>query len=170
MCFDMDRSLKPVKNALHHILSDAPAGNFRDYFCRTESGPEDEFERLGVAHTGRFLRGNQSQLGALGAHLLGIDAAPIVADLDHNLIALMKSMQPDLSMRRLAQAPAQLGRLNAMTDRVPHQMRERLGDGVDNTFIQVGLLSAEFQIHFPLALPSHLSLSIPQRAGTPTSS
>ncbi len=69
----------------------------------------------------------------------------------------MKGMQPDLPSRRLAQAPPLLGRFNAVTDRVPHQMSQRLGDGVENAFIQIGFLSAEFKIHFPLALPRHVA-------------
>jgi len=92
-------------NALHHIHSHPAPGDFRDYLCRTESRTEDKIERLGVTHTGSFLRADQSHLGRLGANLLTVNAPSIVADLDHHLIALMKGMQPDLPSRRLAQAP-----------------------------------------------------------------
>jgi hypothetical protein len=75
---------------LHHVHANTAAGNFRDYLCGTESGTENKFERLSVTHAGRFLQSNQSLFNGLGANLLRINAAPIVADLDYNLITLMK--------------------------------------------------------------------------------
>ncbi len=122
-----------------------------------ESGPEDEVQGLGFAQTRRFFRRQHSQFDRFAANLLRIDAPPIVANLDHHLIALVIGIQPDLSSRRLALAPALLGRFDAVADRVPHHMRQGLGDGVENALIEVGFLPTEFQIHFAAALPRHIA-------------
>ena len=98
-----------------------------------------------------------SQLDRLGADFLHIDAAPIVTDLDHHLIALMQGMQPDLSSRWLAQTPALLRRFNAVTDCIANQMGERFGNRVENALVEVGFLSAEFKIHFAPTLPGHIA-------------
>ena len=155
--FHVDRGFQPLEHALHHVHSDAASGNFGDFFCGAESGAEDEVQGLAFGQARRFFRRHHSQFERFGANFLGVDAAAIVADLDHHLIALVIGIQLDLSPRRLAQAPAFLGRFNAVADRVPHQMRQGFGDGVENAFVEVGLLTGEFQIHFAAALPRHIA-------------
>ena len=36
-------------------------------------------------------------------------------------------------------------------------MRQRFGDGVKNAFVEVGLLTRKFEIHFAAALPRHIA-------------
>ena len=69
----------------------------------------------------------------------------------------MIGVQTDLAPRRLALAAALLGRFNAVTDRVSHQVRQGLGDGVEDALVEIGVLSAQFQIYFAAALPRHIA-------------
>ena len=111
-----------------------------------EAGPEDEVERLGFAQPRGFFGRRQSQFDGLGANLLRVDAAAVVGDFDDDLIAVVIGVQPDDALRRLAQFAALFGRLNAVAHRVAHQMGERLGDGVENSFVEIGVLPADDQV------------------------
>ena len=86
-------------------------------------------------------------------NFLRIDAAPVVADLDHHLVALVIRVQPDCSLRRLSRLCAAPRRLDAMADGVAHQVRERLGNGIQNAFVEIGFLPADDQFDFASALP-----------------
>ncbi len=60
-------------------------------------------------------------------------------------------------MRSLAQLAALFGRLDAVADGVADQMRQRLGDGVENSFVEIGVLPADVEFHFAPALPRHIA-------------
>ena len=105
----------------------------------------------------RFFRRHHSELDRLGANFLYIHTAPVVADFDYNLIALMMSIQAYRPVRRFAGHAALFGRFDAVADGIAHHVGERLGDSIENSFIEVGVLSAEIQIHFASALPGHIA-------------
>ena len=107
-----------------------------------------------------------SQFDGLGANLLRVHAAAIVGDFDDDLIALVIRIQPDDTLRRLAQLAALFGRLDAVTHRVAHQMRERLGDGVENSFVEIGVLPADVELDVAAALPRHVAHHARESAGT----
>src|SRR4029077_7923736 len=129
------------KHALHYVHPHPSTRNFRDYFGGTESGTEDEVQCFRLGQARRFFHGRHSQFDRFAANLLRVDAPAIVANLDHHLIALVIGIQPDLPSRWLALTPALLSRFDSVSYRVPIQMRQWFGDGVENAFIEVGLLS-----------------------------
>ena len=55
-------------------------------------------------------------------------------------------------MRPLARANALLGGLDAMANRISHQVGQRLGDRIQNAFVEIGLPTLDDQLHFFPAL------------------
>ena len=92
-----------MQHALHHIHAHAAAGDFGDLFGGAEAGAEDEVEGFGFVQARSFFRRGDAQLDGLGPNLLGIDAAAVVGDFDHDLVAVVIRVQPDHPLRRLAQ-------------------------------------------------------------------
>ncbi len=74
-----------------------------------------------------------------------IDAAAIVADFDDDLGALVVGVQVNGAARRLTSAHTLLGRLDAVIGGVADQVSERLGEGVEYGFIEVGVFAGDFQ-------------------------
>ena len=85
--------------------------------------------------------------------LIAAAAIWIIGHLNHNLIALMVGIQLDHPDRGLAEFTAFLGRFDAVADRVANEMSERLGDGVENPFVEICFLAADHEFHFAPALP-----------------
>jgi hypothetical protein len=155
---DMDGGLQPVQHALHHVHAHAASGNFGDLFRRAESGPEDEFHSFGFADARRFFGSHNSQFDRFGANLLDIDAASVVADFDHHLIALMKEHAAGSFPAAACPGCAALRRFNAVTDRVAHQMRQRFGDRIENAFVEIGFLARSIPV------PLRARIAAPHRA------
>src|SRR5271165_1636916 len=152
-----DRGFETVQHALDDVHSDATPGNFGDLGGRAETRTEDEIEGLGLVQQGSFLGRCEAEFDGFGANFPGIDAAAVVADLDDDLVALMIGVETDHALRRLTRLTAFFGRFNAVADGVADQVRERLGDRVENSFVEIGLLPAERQFHVPPALPGDVA-------------
>ena len=92
-----------MQHALHHVHANAASGNFGDLLGRAEAGAEDEVESFRFAQPRGFFGSRQPKFNGLGANLLRIDAAAIVGDFDDHLVAVVIGVQPDDSLRLLAQ-------------------------------------------------------------------
>jgi hypothetical protein len=59
----------------------------------------------------------------------------------------------DHAVRGLARFAALFRRFNSMADRIADQVRQRLGDGVEDAFVEIGILSADSQLDIATTLP-----------------
>ncbi len=133
------------------------SGNLGDLFRRAEAWPEDKIQRFCVAQPGCFFRGHQPELDRLAANSLHVHASAVVTHFDHHLIPLVMRLEPDCTVRRLAQPAAFLHRFDAVAHCVPHHVGKRLGDRVQDPLVQIGLLAAQYQFHLAAALPGHIA-------------
>ena len=152
MSGNFHRAFQAVQHALHHIQADAASGDFGNLLGRTEPGLEDQFQNVAFAEPGRFFRADQFLLDRLGDDAPGVDAAPVVANLYNHLIAVVVGSETDGSDGRLAAARARFGGFNAMADSVPDQVRDRLGNRVQQALVEIGVLTADHEFDFFAAL------------------
>ena len=75
------------------------------------------------------------------AHALEIDALPVVLHADLDRVAFVARGDGERALRRLAEGEAHLGRLDAVRDRVAHQVEQRLGHALDHRLVDLGLLA-----------------------------
>src|SRR2546423_216633 len=155
--FQTHRSFQAVQHALHDIHADPASGNFGDLLGRAEAGTEDIIQGFGFRELGEFFRRRQPEFDGLGANLLDIDAASVVADFHDYLIPMVVGIQPNCSLRALAELAAFFRRLNAVADGVADQMGQRLGNGVQDSLIQIGIMSADRQLYFAVALARYIA-------------
>src|SRR5258708_9493224 len=129
------------------------ARNFGDFFRRGESRLQDQIQRLRFGEAG-WLFGFQQSLGqgAL-ADFTRINTGPVIGDLDHHLVSLVISAQAQYALRPLARANALFGGLDAVANRVSDQMGERLGNRIQDGFVEIGLPTPNNQLNFFPALP-----------------
>ncbi len=89
-------------------------------------------------------------------HFFAIDAAAVVHDFDHDLIALVVGVQRNGATRGFSCGGAFGGRFDAVVGRIADQMRERLGECVQNAFIEIGVLPGNFQGDILVAQLGHI--------------
>ncbi len=160
------RSLEPMQYALHDVQTNAPAGDFGDLIRRAESWTEDEIQNVCFAEPVGLFRLQETSFDGSVLDFLGIDAAPIVTDLDDDLIALVVGLETDGSMSWLAATSTFVGAFNTVSDRVSNQMRHRFGDGVEQALVQGGVLAIQYEFDLLAALlgdvPNHAGKSAEQ--------
>ena len=93
---------------------DAASGHLRHLRAGRQADREHELDDLLVGELTRLLVGDQPLLARLAPHRRRIDPAPVVAHLDHDLLALMERSHGDLGLLGLAGGPAGLRRLDAV--------------------------------------------------------
>src|SRR2546422_994260 len=77
---------------LHYVHADAAPREIRRLFARREPGPEDERERIAHGEIARFVRGEDPATQGDVRDLLRIHAAPVVFDLEQDLISLLEGV------------------------------------------------------------------------------
>src|SRR5579862_1483403 len=122
VCLDLDLRFQPLQHAQYYIHAHAAAGNLCNLVGCAETRLEDEIQSLRFVHPRQFLCSGHSQLDRFAANLFEIDTAPIVADLDHHLIALVVGVQPDAATRRLSCTSPLFWTLDAVTHRIANQV------------------------------------------------
>ena len=130
----------------YHIHAHAPTGDLGDDGRGGEARLEDHVLGLAVGH-GLRLGGCDVALahGAL-ADLLGIDARPVIADLDDDAVSLLARAEVNRSVRGLARRQAGLGVLDAVVDRVAHYVDERVVDLLEDLLVEFGLAAVDHQL------------------------
>ena len=78
--------------------------------------------------------------------LLGIDARAVVADLDDDAVALLACAQVHRAVRGLAERQARLGVLDAVVDRVAHDVDERVVDLLEHLLVEFGVAALDDQL------------------------
>src|SRR5579864_961920 len=104
-----------------------------------------------------FFACDQCLLDGLANQLVAIDTSAIVRTLDHNLIALMVSVEANRSICRFAGRESLLWCLDAVIHTIAYEMRKRFRECVKNAFIEIGLLAMNLQVHFLSAGFGHVA-------------
>src|SRR6202035_192499 len=118
--------------------------------------PETSVTWSAVLKPGRKMKSRASASLSRAASLR-VDAATVVGNFDDDLVPLVIGVQPDDALRRLPKFLALFSRLDAVTHRVAHEMGERFGDGIENSLVEVGVLSAEIKLDFAAALTRNVA-------------
>ncbi len=111
-------------------------------------------ERLGMKTRAVFCAGGHA-VGLLGRDEAGgprladqsfaVDAAAVVGDLDQYLVAGLAGGDPERAGGLLAGLGAQLGRLDAVVDRVADDMGERIADHLDHLAVELDVAAVGFE-------------------------
>src|SRR6266436_6208166 len=143
----MNSSLEAVQDRSNDIHSDATARNL----CYFRSGAEPRFknkiESFLISEALGLFGFQDSLFDSTGAQLNGIHAAAVVANLDHDLSALVISVEIDGATRRLSHSEALVGRLDAVINGVADEMHQRFGKGVENALVKIGVLTGQLESH-----------------------
>ena len=117
-----------------------------------EPGSEDQ----GCDLRGREIVGQVGvdEPGVDGAlqHLRQIDARAVVGDVDHDRVLLAPRLDDESTDLALARRTPLFAALDAVIDRVAHQVQERLGEAIENRAVELELDAHELHLH-PLAGP-----------------
>ena len=147
--FKSDLSAQPLHPFLHNRHAQAMARDIRDEGARAETGTIDQVERLLVRQRFRRLGGQQTGLDRRRSHVRRNNPASIILNADLDPPALQGSDgHGDLPSRRLACLNAGRRRLDAVVNRVAHQVDERVLDRLQH-----------FPVHFQIASlhrPAHV--------------
>src|SRR5262249_42448539 len=148
--FNVKRTSQPCHRVAHHIEADAAPTLFGERFCSSEALAEDKVNRLFLCQMGIGI--DPAKGDGPGPYPLGIDAGAIVTHRDDNLIALIGRRDDDGPGARFAVPLAGDRRLDAMIDRVAHQMQQGTCDLFEDlaVHLSLGALSEELDL-LPLA-------------------
>src|SRR5579862_4137883 len=146
-----------MQHGLHHVQADAATRDLGDLGGGAESGPEHQSENFSFSQSLRLFRGKETLFDGFGFDFLNINSRAIVGDFNDNLIAVMIRSELDGSTRRLPVSDSLFGALNAMTDGIADEMGHRLGNDIEQTLVEIGLLTLHHQGHFLTALLGYVS-------------
>src|SRR5580692_5101193 len=153
---NVHRALEAMQDALHDVQTNAAARNFGDLVCGAESRAEDEIHNVRFAEPAGFFPFQQASFYGSRLDLLRVDAAAVVADFHDDLIALMVSLETDGSLGRLTSASALFGAFNAVSNRIPNQVRHWFGDGIQQALVQGSVLPIQNQVDLLVTLLGHV--------------
>ena len=140
--------------ALDDVHADAAAGQVGDLVGGGEARLEDEAEDLAVGQ--RAAGFDQAALDCLGQDLVALQAAAVVADLDDDAAGVVVGVQRDRALRGLAARDAHVRGLDAVVDRVAHQVRQRIGDLLDDRLVELGVLAVDDELDVLAELARHV--------------
>ena len=142
---DRDAAAQRLDRAFDDIHADPSAGNVGDARRGGEAGKKEQIVDFAVAElrVGR----NQLLLDGDRANARSVDSRAVVRDLDDDSPGAMRRRQLDLALGGFARRRANLGRLNAVIDRVADHMGERIGQTLDDGSIDFRRLPLGSQPH-----------------------
>ena len=130
----------------HGVHADTATGHVARVLGGGEARREDELRGAGGVDGGRVAGLDEAALDGLAGHARGVDAAPVVADVDHDPASGLARGDGEAPARRLARGDALLRRLEAVVEGVADEVHERVADGVDDGPVQLGLLADELEV------------------------
>ena len=116
------------------------------FSAREKPGRKIRFSGLALVHRAGLLGREQSAGDGLLLEPGRVDAAAVVADGDIDFARLVEGPQHDRGLGRLAGRPALLRRLDAVIDGVPHQVSERVANGLDDRLVEFHLRPFDLQV------------------------
>jgi hypothetical protein len=76
---------------------------------------------------------------------VGVGSGAVVGDFEHDVAALVIGVQPDDALVELSGRASGLGGLEAMVDRVPYEVKERVRESVEHGLVELGFLAVELE-------------------------
>ena len=110
-----------------------------------EAGHKDKLQQLALGELRGTIGRNQPALDGLLADLLDGNAGAVVGDLDDDVAALLAGAQLQRSLGVFSCRLAHFGRLDAVIERVPDRVGERVLDGFEQALVQFGVLALHLQ-------------------------
>ncbi|OIQ82959.1 hypothetical protein GALL_352550 [mine drainage metagenome] len=160
---DVDRPADGLDLRAHDVHADAAARHLRHGLRGREPRQEQQVEDLRRGHLRDLVRGPQPALDRLRRDVTGVDPTTVVGDLDEHLATGVVRTQRQGSLGRLVRGQTLLGGLDAVIDRVAHQVRQRVLDRLEEAAVELGVTADELEVHLPTALrgkvaddPGHL--------------
>src|SRR5271163_2478367 len=154
---EFDRAFEGLERGLHDVEADAAPGNLGDFVRGAESRSENQLEALQLVEPGSLFLGNDPALDGPADDFFAIESAAIVGDFDDDLVAVMVGVQADGAARRFSGCLA-LGRgFDAVVGSVADQVRHGVGEGVENTFVEISGLPRHFKRDFLVAHARHVA-------------
>ena len=143
-CAMRDRAAQRLDVAAHHVHADAAAGEVGDLLGGGEAGLEDQLAGSrssgGVTPCSTRPR-SQARCSTLSRWMPRPSSLMRITMLPDSWQAASVSR----ALRRLAGGQALLGRLQAVVQRVAHQVHQRVGDALDHRLVQLGVAADDLQ-------------------------
>ncbi len=87
----------------------------------------------------------QTRLARARHDLHRVHAAAVIGNFEHHHVAHARGAQTDDGALRLASGGALGRRFNAVTDRIPHQVKNRIEHALDEELVDLGILAAHLE-------------------------
>ena len=104
-----------------------------------------------------LLLAHESGLDGLGQNLVPIESPSVVLDGDADAAAFVEGVQTDRAQLGLVAGEAFIRRFQSMIGGISHEVRERIADGLDDGFIQLGFLAGEDELNLLPRFPREIS-------------
>jgi hypothetical protein len=144
---DLDDAANPLDVGADHVHADTAAGDRRDLLRSRQPGLEDQRQLLARAELGRIFLFQETGVERLGYQLLAVDAAPVVFDIDEDLVARLARRygeDPDLPLAGLQP----VGRhFDPVIHRVADDVRERIADHLDHLAVELDVAAFDIDEH-----------------------
>ena len=142
----LERAAQGLDVAPHHVHAHATARQVGDLLGGGKTRLENQHVD-GVVGRHHALLHQAPVPGAL-QHPVAVDAAAIVFNADQNAAGFMLGTQDQFARRRLARGQPLLRRLQAVVERVAHQVHQRVGNFLDHRLVQLGIAAHDLEIDF----------------------
>ena len=123
---DLDDAADPLDVRANHVHADAAAGNGGHFLGGRKAGLEDQGELFARAQVRCLGLIDHASGNRLLEQLLAVDAAPVVLDIDQDLVAGLARRNAQDADFALAGLEALGGKLDAVIDRVADDVRQRV--------------------------------------------
>ena len=134
--------LDPVLDDVH---AHAPPRDLGDRLGGAQARMPDERHELAIGQEVGLGCADQPLGDDLAANPLAIDPPAVVADGDDHAVAPMRGLERNRPGAGLAGRFADVGGFQAVIDRVPDHVDERVAQLVDHPLVQLGLLAADLE-------------------------
>ncbi len=131
----------------HHVHADAAARRGGRLIAGRQPRLEDQVEPRPLVERAELRRPRRLLRDALRQQLGGIDPLPVVGHLDDDAIARLARHDRQPPGLGLARSPSRLGRLDAMVDRIAHDMDQRIAQQLDHLAVQLDVGAVDRQRH-----------------------
>ena len=126
------------------VQTDAAAGDLSHPRGRGEAGREEQL--VGALLIDGILLADPSVLDGHAADVLGIDAPPVVGDVEHDGVALLIGIERHAADGVLAHGPPLIRRLDAVIEGVADDVHERIGQLLDHHLVELRVLAAQHEL------------------------
>ena len=138
---DVNGAFEAIHDGADDVHADAATRNFGDFGCGAEAGLKDQVHDFVFGKALRVFGFEDAALHGVLANLCEVDATAVVADFDDHLRTLMIGVEIDRAARGFAGGDTLLGAFDAMIDGVAHDVHQRLGERIEDTFVEIGVLA-----------------------------